>query len=115
MTIPKIDAHFANLARDISSEPADRARAVYVNRQLVDQFGAKFGMSESQAKAAVDEEMSKRYAPNPWDAPAPRRLKQQQRISKVDRMKGEQSTGLVGGSRYSEEQWDLFECRLGYR
>lgn len=53
-------------------------------------------MSESHAKAAVQEEMRRRYAPNPWDAPGERRPNKQ-RISNVGIRKGEQSEASRGG------------------
>lgn len=67
-------------------------------------------MSEADAKAAVEEEMKRRCAPNPWDAPGPRRSGRKPR-------RAEEVGGLESGegSRYSEEQWDLFEGVLGYR
>ncbi|KAL9128618.1 MAG: hypothetical protein Q9175_007488, partial [Cornicularia normoerica] len=67
ISVSTIDAHFAKLARErkcssgvLSSNTSDRNREVYVNRQLVDRFGQHFGMSESHAKAAVQEEMRRR-------------------------------------------------------
>lgn len=67
-------------------------------------------MSEPDAKAAVEEEMKRRYAPNPWDAPGPRRSRRKPR--RVEEVGGLESRE---GLRYSEEQWDLFEGSLGYR
>ncbi|KAL9076805.1 MAG: hypothetical protein Q9161_000790 [Pseudevernia consocians] len=116
-----IDTHFAELAREkscpsslLSSTASERAREVYVNRHLVDQFRHKFGMSDSHAKAAVEEEMKRRYAPNPWDAPGPRRLKPQ-RIPSVGSSQGERCPESKEVLRYSEEEWDLFERVLGYK
>ena len=116
---PTIDSHFAELAREKSSSPSsttssDHARGVYINRQLVDQFSHKFDMSESDAKAAVEEEVKRRYAPNPWDAPGPRRLRPQ-RMLEAETRKGEQGSDSRETSRHSEEEWDLFERVLGYK
>ena len=68
-------------------------------------------MSVADAKQVVEEEMGRRYAPNPWDAPGPRRPR---RIQKVEEEEEEEEES-TGGLRYSEEQWDLFEGFLGYR
>ena len=122
ITKPTIDVHFAELAREkpsSSSSPSptcssDHAREVYINRQLVDQFSHTFDMSASDAKAAVEEEMKRRYAPNPWDAPCPRRLKPQ-RFLKVGNGMGELGPDSRDTSRHSEEEWDLFERVLGYK
>ncbi len=119
VTKPTIDAHFAELARETSSSSSpttssDHARDVYINRQLVHQFSHNFDMSASDAKAAVEEEMKRRYAPNPWDAPGPRRLRPQ-RVSKVGYRKEEQGPDSRDALRHSEEEWDLFERVLGYK
>ncbi len=122
ITKPTIDAHFAELARENSSSSSspspttssDHAREVYINRQLVDQFSHNFDMSASDAKAAVEEEIKRRYAPNPWDAPSPRRLKPQ-RVLQVGKRRGEQDSDSRDTSRHSEEEWDLIERVLGYK
>lgn len=73
-------------------------------------------MSESRAKAEVEEEeMKRRYAPNPWDAPGPRRVRPRRIAAEVGSGKEERCEGSKEGPRYSEEQWDLFERRVGYK
>ena len=75
-------------------------------------------MSDAAARAAVAEEMSRRYSPNPWDAPGPRRPRPQRRIlvAEEEKMVEERSKEAEGKAEgYSEEQWDLFERRLGYK
>lgn len=117
MTIPKIDAYFATLACENASSSSARARHVYVTTQLVDQFGAQFGMSGPHAKMAVEEEMNRRYKPNPWDAPGAGRGRRQRGGMGGQR----EEQGLNEGKdlreelRYSEEEWDRFECSLGYK
>ena len=65
----------------------------------------------------VEMEMSRLYKPNPWDASCGRRPRPQ-RKTKVEEMErvGEQEQGTATRKeeRYSEEQWDLFEKRIGY-
>lgn len=61
---------------------------------------------------AVDEEIKRRYKPNPWDGPALGRLRQQRGLRGGER--GREGGG-EGGGRYSEEEWDRFECSLGYK
>ena len=117
-----IDAHFAELARENpcpssflgATTASERAREVYVNRQLVDRFGRELAMSDSHAKAAVEREMKRRYAPNPWDAPGPR-MPTPPRVPTVGSSLGEKCSGSKGVLRYIEEEWDLFERVLGYR
>lgn len=69
-------------------------------------------MDARQAKAAAEKEVTDKYPPNPWDAPAPRRHQQRRNPPKdVNDEKIGSSQG-DGSTVYSEEQWDLFEKSL---
>ena len=75
-------------------------------------------MSDAAAKAAVAEEMRRRYSPNPWDAPGPRRPRPQRRtpVAKKEKVEEEErSEEAKTAEGYSEEQWELFERQLGYK
>lgn len=114
----------------------DHRRKSYITSQLNYHFQAQFGMSDEVARAAVAEEMKRRYSPNPWDAPGPRRPRPQRRTTvakkeKVEEVKkeeveedkeeeAEKETVEESTSEeprktegYSEEQWDLFERQFG--
>ena len=118
MSLTAIDAHFAQVAGNQTAvtNPSDHARNVYITRQFNHEFKERFGMSDAAAKAAVAEEMSRRYSPNPWDAPGPRRPRPQRRtpVDKKEKVE-ERSEEARKAEGYSEEQWDLFERQLGYK
>ena len=132
MSQTAIDAHFAEVARGqiAVTNNSDHARNTYITRQLNHQFNDRFGMSDAAAKAAVAEEMNRRYRSNPWDAPGPRRPRPQRKIpvatkEKAKEQGGEEETRKAEERRseeeerkaegYGEEQWDLFERQFGYK
>ena len=49
--------------------PTERSLQVTMKYELIAQFQQRFGMSDAQARAAAEMEMSRLYPPNPWDAP----------------------------------------------
>ena len=120
MSQTAIDAHFAEVARShqtaVTNTP-DHARNIYVTRQLNHEFNERFGMSDAEAKAAVAEEMSRRYSTNPWDAPGPRRPRPQRRmeVAKKEKAEEQRSEEKRKAEGYGEEQWDLFERQFGYK
>lgn len=80
-------------------------------------------MSDAYAKAAVEEEMGRRYAANPWDGDGPawssRRKRMRMRtegLGEVERGEGKKRGEVKGEgeARYSEREWDDFERSLGY-
>ena len=72
------------------------------------QFMKVFKMDARQAKAAVEREMRRKYAPNPWDAPT-WRDQEPRREMRVEVEAGVPLPGVVASTEYSKEQWDLFE------
>ena len=72
------------------------------------QFMKVFKMDARQAKAVVEREMRRKYAPNPWDAPT-WRDREPRRELRVEVEKEEPSPVVVAPTEYSKEQWDHFE------
>ena len=74
-------------------------------------------MSEAEARAEVEKEMSRRYKPNPWDAPGGRRARPARKTKAVERVcveEGKQEMAVRKDEKHSEEKWDLFERAVGY-
>ena len=118
MQLTAVEAYFAEAAcnQPAVTNPSDHARNAYITRPLNHEFKERFGMSDAAAKAAVAEEMRRRYSPNPWDAPGPRRPRPQRRTPAAKEEKvDERSEEGRKAEGYSEEQWDLFERQLGYK
>ena len=134
MSRAAIDAHFDDLAISLPSfaevdcglpDNTDHRRKTYITSQLNHHFQEQFGMSDAAARAAVAEEMSRRYSPNPWDAPGPRRPRPQRRtpvarkekVEEVEKEMVEEDRSEEAGKTegYGEEQWDLFERQFGYK
>lgn len=115
MTRQTIEANFAEHAYHRSTTDhtnnSDHARNYALSKKLIALYMEKFKMDVRQAKDAVGLEMADKYAPNPWDTPAPAPRKYQQRRNPPKEI-NDGNMESVQGSRstvYSEEQWDLFE------
>ncbi len=125
MTRQAIEAHFAErahyqamtnpqVAAHLGTYDSDRSHNNVVSKELIVKFMEVFKMDAREAKAAVEMEMGKRYAPNPWDAPTWRDHQssgeEEEEASMSDRAQSSQGDK---SSEYSEEQWDLFEKTFG--
>lgn len=114
-----VDAHFASVAYELpGASTSVHALGVQTKRHAVPEFRDKFGMSEAEARAAVEMEIGRRYKSNPWDAPCKWRPRPQRKTKVEEREEGgerEQGTATRKEEGYSEEQWDLFEKEIGYR
>lgn len=116
MTLQTVEADLGEQAYHQSTTnhayDSDRARNIALSERLISLYMKKFKMDARQAREAVDMEMADKYAPNPWDAPAPRKY-QQRRQPRKD-VKAEMMVSCQGSRStvYSEEQWDLFEKLL---
>lgn len=118
-----IEAHFAEQAyHQSTSNPdheyilhgynSDRARNCAVSKKLIVLYMEKFKMDARQAREEVEREMGEKYASNPWDARTPTKYEPRRSPSKTPG-KGVTEASQVGKStKYSEEQWDLFEKSL---
>jgi len=91
---------------------SDRARNIALSERLISLYMKKFKMDARQAREAVELEMADKYAPNPWDVPAPRKYQQRRQPPKDVNTEMMVSCQGSRSTLYSEEQWDLFEKSL---
>lgn len=115
MTRQTVEASFAEHAYHRSTTDhtnnSNRARNYTLSKKLIALYMEKFKMDARQAKEAVELEMADKYAPNPWDTPAPASRKYQQRRNAPKDISDEKMESVQGSRStvHSEEQWDLFE------
>jgi len=119
-TRPAIEAQFAEQAyyqsasnpdhkHHLDAYNSDRARNYALSKTLIVLYMEKFKMDAREAREEVAKEMADKYPPNPWDESAPRKYQQRRGCSKDGEDEGTDSSK---SSKYSEEQWDLFEKSL---
>ncbi|MCJ1457182.1 hypothetical protein MMC28_007549 [Mycoblastus sanguinarius] len=75
-----VDAHFAMVTTDYHINLTDHGRNSGIRAVAISHFMRQYKMDARQAAAAVDANMAKHYALNPWDKPyrrhTPRHLKE---------------------------------------